>query len=59
MNCVLDDILIKHFSIQVCTCVVHKRCNRSRITKCPGMGDQVRIHYAMRRSLITAQNSEK
>lgn len=29
------------FLFKVCTCVVHKRCHRSVVTKCPGMRDEV------------------
>lgn len=55
---ILQDYFINnvfcHFS--VCTCVVHKRCHLSVVTKCPGMKDEV-SHLRHYLKYITCRNT--
>lgn len=36
---------MRFYYVSVCTCVVHKRCHKLVITKCPGMRDEVSVCY--------------
>ena len=53
MNSWNNSFIVGLFFISVCTCVVHKRCHQSIVTKCPGSKEVVENEGAVGVSIFT------